>query len=112
MKKRMLSFLLAVILILSCVSCGKKDAAFRDNASQNGTSQDGTALMSEEITITNDVEASYFHDFANLIPFYQDIPYVAIKGDDLHPDLSYNWYSIVKTTTVRRVPIRPIADGL
>lgn len=60
MKTRMLSFLLAVILILSCVSCGKKDAASRDNASQNGTSQDGTALMSEEITITNDVELRIF----------------------------------------------------
>ena len=51
-----------------------------------------------------DVDASYFYDFANLIPFYQDIPYVAIKGDDMHPDLSYNWYSIVKTTTVGEYP--------
>ncbi len=104
MKKRMLSFLLAVVLILSCASCGKKDAASQDNASQDGTSQGGTALMSEEVTITNDVDASYFYDFANLIPFYQDIPYVAIKGDDMHPDLSYNWYSIVKTTTVGEYP--------
>lgn len=104
MKKRMISSLLAVILILSCASCGKKDAASQDNASQDGTSQGGTALMSEEVTITNDVDASYFYDFANLIPFYQDIPYVAIKGDDMHPDLSYNWYSIVKTTTVGEYP--------
>lgn len=29
---------------------------------------------------------------------------MAIKGDDLHPDLSYNWYSIVKTTTVGEYP--------
>lgn len=104
MKKRILSFLLAGILILSCVSCGKKDNAgtssddnFRNGASSNGASsnaasQDSPAFMSDEITIKNDVDAAYFHVFANLIPFYQDVPYVTVKGDDMHPDLRYNWY--------------------
>ena len=113
MRKRILPILLAALMALERVACeGFLDATagkgrFADTSEadedkpskeKSDSSKDSGTQGPEEgdVFIENDMKASYYHDFVNLIPMYEDIPYVAVKGDNLHPDLSYNWFSIVK----------------
>ena len=88
MKKRILSILLAVIMAASAVSCGKSDKRGLNEAEMTG-------MQEWDLEIKNDVQAAYYHDFVNLIPFYEDVPYVSIDGHGLYPDIRYNWLSMV-----------------
>ena len=72
----------------SAVSCGKSDKRGLNEAEMTG-------MQEWDLEIKNDVQAAYYHDFVNLIPFYEDVPYVSIDGHGLYPDIRYNWLSMV-----------------
>lgn len=90
MKKRILSMLLAALMLPGIVSCGRSDTP------ESGVNEAEMAGMQEwNLEIKNDAQAAYYHDFVNLIPFYDDVPCLSIEGVGLYPDKRYNWISMV-----------------
>lgn len=78
-------------------------SALRNMSGKSSGSSSGSPVAKEmadlqdwEVEIENDVQASYYHDFVNLIPFYQDVPYVSVDGHGLYPTITYNWLSMVQ----------------
>lgn len=88
MKKRILFLLSAVFMAVGMVSCGSSDTPGIDEAEMTG-------LQEWNVEIKNDAQAAYYHDFVNLIPFYEDVPYVSIDGHGLYPEIRYNWLPMV-----------------
>ena len=66
--------------------------------------KDMADLQEWEVEIENDVQASYYHDFVNLIPFYEDVPYVSVDGHGLYPTITYNWLSMVQNRWGESLP--------
>lgn len=89
MKKRILSILLAVLMAAGTVSCGSSNKAGLNEAEMAG-------IQEWNLEVKNDAQAAYYHDFVNLIPFYEDVPYVSIEGHGLYPEIRYNWLSMVR----------------
>lgn len=105
MKKRIIAILLTVMMVIGTVACGDSDSNEGKRDSQRTketTSESQTAiketeseqdeLQEEEEIITSNIEAAYYHDFANLIPFGEDVPCVSVGGQSLYPSLSYDWF--------------------
>lgn len=104
-RKKLLCLVLCFLMMNTLVACRL------GNLSLLGKSNDGskeesesTSQQEEEVYISNDVQAAYYHDFVNLIPFYEDVPYISIDGHGLYPKISYNQLSIVQNNWGEEFP--------
>ena len=88
--------LVIVAIVLICRP-GKSDSSLKKAASSGQTNVEQANPEGEGITIESDVQSAYYHDFVNLLPLHEDVPYVEISGDNLYPSVSYNWMTVVRT---------------
>ncbi|MDD6734090.1 MAG: hypothetical protein PUE21_06080 [Lachnospiraceae bacterium] len=96
-RKKLLCLVLCFLMMNTLVACrfGNLSLLGKSNNGSNDESESTTQQV-EEVYISNDVQAAYYHDFVNLIPFYEDVPYISIDGHGLYPKISYNQLSIVQ----------------
>lgn len=114
MGKRLTALFLALAMSLGCASCGGGAPAGTDEkkgsrSTEAGSTENVGAVGGKDgVTLTSDAQAAYYHDFANLIPFYEDVPYVEIKPamNEFHlsAETSYNWLQLVRKSNGETYP--------
>lgn len=109
MNKRIIAILLTLMMMIGTTACGDSDSyEQKSDGQRKETESEQDELQEAEEIITSNIEAAYYHDFVNLIPFGEDVPYVSVEGEALYPNLSYDWF---KTMSSGDFPCRSLSSA-